>query len=100
MGGCGVQKRLIFLSSKIESRPNDLQQAFIDKQVPQCGWCMSGQIMTAIAFLDENPAPNREEIVEAMGQNYCRCGCYVRIFNAVEKAAQESSVLTMRESTA
>ncbi len=68
-----------------------LQQAFIDEQVPQCGWCMSGQIMTAAAFLAENPAPNSEEIIAAMGQNYCRCGCYVRIFTAVEKAAEETA---------
>jgi len=69
-----------------------VQEAFIEEQVPQCGWCMSGQIMTAAAFLDENPAPSGEEIVEAMGQNYCRCGCYTRIFSAVEKAAQETAV--------
>ncbi len=75
-----------------------VQQAFIDEQVPQCGWCMSGQIMTAAAFLKENPAPSSEEIVEAMGQTYCRCGCYVRIFNAVQKAAQEASAKTIQES--
>ena len=68
-----------------------VQQAFIDEQVPQCGWCMSGQIMTASAFLEENPVPNRDEIIEAMGQNYCRCGCYTRIFSAVEKAAKQTS---------
>jgi isoquinoline 1-oxidoreductase alpha subunit len=68
-----------------------VQQAFIDEQVPQCGWCMSGQIMTASAFLEKNPAPNHDEIVEAMGQNYCRCGCYTRIFKAVEKAAKQTS---------
>lgn len=76
-----------------------VQQAFIDEQVPQCGWCMSGQIMIAAAFLEENPAPSSEEIVEAMGRNYCRCGCYVRIFNAVEKAAQKMSMKTIQEST-
>jgi len=75
-----------------------VQQAFIDEQVPQCGWCMSGQIMTAAAFLDENPAPSSNEIVEAMGQNYCRCGCYTRIFAAVEKAAKETSVQQHLES--
>ena len=64
-----------------------VQQAFVDQQVPQCGWCMSGQIMVAAAFLDANPTPNEEQIVEAMGNNYCRCGCYVRIKSAVEQAA-------------
>lgn len=66
-----------------------LQQAFIDEQVPQCGWCMSGQIMTAAAFLANKPAPNTEEIVEAMAQNYCRCGCYVRILRAVSSVVQQ-----------
>jgi isoquinoline 1-oxidoreductase alpha subunit len=64
-----------------------LQQAFIDEQVPQCGWCMPGQIMTAAAFLMQIPKPNDDEIVEAMGKNLCRCGCYVRIKRAVKRAA-------------
>lgn len=68
-----------------------LQQAFIDEQVPQCGWCMSGQIMTAAAFLQATPNPSSEQIVAAMGENYCRCGCYVRILAAVTKAAKEMS---------
>ncbi|MDP8232281.1 MAG: (2Fe-2S)-binding protein [Candidatus Zophobacter franzmannii] len=66
-----------------------VQQAFIDNQVPQCGWCMSGQIMQASAFLAATPAPSEEQIVEAMGQNYCRCGCYVRIKDAVTAAADQ-----------
>lgn len=65
-----------------------VQQAFLDNQVPQCSWCMSGQMMTAAAFLDKNPNPTEEEIVEAMGDNYCRCGCYFRIKRAVGDAAQ------------
>lgn len=64
-----------------------LQQAFIAEQVPQCGWCMSGQIMTAAAFLAQNPTPTEDEIVEALNNNYCRCGCYVRIKAAVASAA-------------
>jgi isoquinoline 1-oxidoreductase alpha subunit len=64
-----------------------VQQAFVDAQVPQCGWCMSGQVMTAAAFLAETSAPDDDAIVEAMGNNYCRCGCYVRIFKAVKQAA-------------
>ena len=63
-----------------------VQQAFLEDQVPQCSWCMSGQMMTAAAFLAKNPTPNEEEIVEAMSQNYCRCGCYYRIKGAVAKA--------------
>jgi isoquinoline 1-oxidoreductase alpha subunit len=65
-----------------------VQQAFIDLQVPQCGWCMSGQIMAAAAFVDATPNPSDDQIVEAMGDNYCRCGCYVRIKAAVRQAAQ------------
>jgi isoquinoline 1-oxidoreductase alpha subunit len=64
-----------------------VQQAFIDEQVPQCGWCMSGQMMTAVAFLQSNPNPTMEEIDQAMGNNYCRCGCYARIRSAVSRAA-------------
>ncbi len=72
-----------------------VQRAFIEEQVPQCGWCMSGQIMTAAAFLEENPEPTEEEIIEAMSDNYCRCGCYTRIYKAVDKAAQETAVHTI-----
>jgi isoquinoline 1-oxidoreductase alpha subunit len=66
-----------------------VQQAFVDQQVPQCGWCMSGQMMTAAAFLARNPRPSIAEIVTAMSANYCRCGCYVRIQAAVALAAQQ-----------
>ena len=66
-----------------------MQQAFIDEQVPQCGWCMSGQIMTAAAYVENNPGASEDDIVTAMGNNYCRCGCYVRIKRAVLKAAGE-----------
>lgn len=65
-----------------------IQAAFLELQVPQCSWCMSGQMMTAAAFLSQNPNPSEEEIVEAMGQNYCRCGCYFRVKQAVGTAAQ------------
>ncbi len=64
-----------------------VQQAFIEGQVPQCGWCMSGQIMTAVSFIETTPNPTPEQIVAAMGNNYCRCGCYTRIYTAVAKAA-------------
>ena len=75
-----------------------VQQAFIDAQVPQCGWCMSGQIMTATAFLQQNPAPSEDDVVEAMGNNYCRCGCYHRIKQAVVAAASTmNGVATTQE---
>jgi isoquinoline 1-oxidoreductase alpha subunit len=64
-----------------------VQQAFLAEQAPQCGWCMSGQMMTAAALIAENPTPDDDEIVEAMSYNYCRCGTYVRIKRAVARAA-------------
>jgi isoquinoline 1-oxidoreductase alpha subunit len=64
-----------------------IQQSFLEQQVPQCSWCMSGQMMTAVAFLEQNSQPTEEEVVAAMGENYCRCGCYVRIKSAVQAAA-------------
>lgn len=65
-----------------------IQQAFIDVQVPQCGWCMSGQMMVATALLENNSNPSRQEIRRAMSANYCRCGCYFRIQLAIERAAE------------
>jgi isoquinoline 1-oxidoreductase alpha subunit len=73
------------------TRLHPMQQAFIDEQAPQCGWCMSGQIMTAAAFVENNPAATGDEIVAAMAANYCRCGCYTRIRRAVLKGAGEMS---------
>lgn len=65
-----------------------VQQAFLDEQAPQCSWCMSGQMMTAAALLVANANPSMAEIVEGMGRNYCRCGCYVRVRSAVARAAK------------
>jgi aerobic-type carbon monoxide dehydrogenase small subunit (CoxS/CutS family) len=65
-----------------------VQRAFIEKQGLQCGYCVPGQIMSAVALLKENPTPSREEIVEAMDGNICRCCNYVSILAAVEHAAQ------------
>ena len=66
-----------------------VQQAWLEAQVPQCGWCQPGQIMTAAAFLATTPHPTPEQVVEVMSQNYCRCGCYGRIKAAVLKAAEQ-----------
>jgi isoquinoline 1-oxidoreductase alpha subunit len=70
-----------------EGSLHPVQQAFIEEQVPQCGWCMSGQIMRATAFLEGNPNPTDEEIASAMNSNYCRCGTYGRIRRAVSHTA-------------
>jgi isoquinoline 1-oxidoreductase alpha subunit len=64
-----------------------VQQAFLEAQAPQCGWCQSGQMMTAAALLAANPDPTEDEIVEAMDGNYCRCATYGRIRQAVANAA-------------
>lgn len=69
-----------------------VQKAFLDEQVPQCSWCMSGQMMTAVALLEQNPNPNADEIRLAMNSVYCRCGTYYRIRKAVERAAQLKAV--------
>jgi isoquinoline 1-oxidoreductase subunit alpha len=66
-----------------------LQKAWVAEQVPQCGYCQSGQIMQAAALLAGNKKPTREEIVAHMDGNICRCGTYLRIISAIERAAQE-----------
>lgn len=69
-----------------------LQQAWIDEQVPQCGYCQSGQIMTAAGFLENNPNPTDEQITDAMNGNLCRCMAYTRIHKAVKSAADGGEV--------
>ena len=64
-----------------------LQQAWIDHQVPQCGYCQSGQIMSAVALLAETPKPSDQEIDAAMSGNVCRCGMYGRIKSAIKQVA-------------
>jgi nicotinate dehydrogenase subunit A len=64
-----------------------LQQAFIDEQAVQCGYCISGMIMTAAAFLTQNPTPDEPAIRQALAGNLCRCGTHVRILKAVARAA-------------
>jgi isoquinoline 1-oxidoreductase subunit alpha len=66
-----------------------LQKAWIAEQVAQCGYCQTGQIMKAAELLAENPKPNREQIVQHMDGNICRCGTYHRIIAAVERASRE-----------
>ena len=66
-----------------------LQKAWIAEQVPQCGYCQSGQIMQASALLGRTPLPTREQIIEHMDGNICRCGTYVRILAAIQRAARE-----------
>lgn len=68
---------------------NAVQRAWIDEQAPQCGYCQSGQIMSAMALLASNPAPDDADINAAMRGNICRCGAYSRIRRAIKRAAKE-----------
>jgi len=68
-------------------RPHPLQQAFLDEQAGQCGYCLSGIVISAKALLDRNPSPTRADIAAALDKNLCRCGAHPRILRAVEKAA-------------
>jgi len=72
-------------------RLHPVQQAWVEESVPQCGYCQPGQIMTAAAFLAQNPSPSDDEIRRAMSGNLCRCGTYVRIRRAVRRAAESGS---------
>src|SRR3984957_9340261 len=67
-----------------------IQKAWLDREVVQCGYCQSGQIMSASALLASNPRPTDSEIDDAMSGNICRCGTYVRIRDAIKRAAQSS----------
>ena len=68
-------------------KPHPLQKAYIEEQVPQCGYCLSGWIMTAAAFLKTNPRPTDAQIREAMGGIKCRCGTHMAIMRAIKRAA-------------
>ena len=70
-----------------ETGLHPVQQAWIDEQVPQCGYCQSGQIMAAVALLEDNPAPDDDDIDAAMSGNICRCGTYSRIRRGIKRAA-------------
>jgi nicotinate dehydrogenase subunit A len=74
-----------------EGRLHPLQQAFIDEQAAQCGYCASGIMMSAAALLASNPAPTESEIRAALDKNLCRCGTHNRIVRAVQRAAGRQS---------
>lgn len=71
-----------------EDSSHPLQKAWVEAQVPQCGYCQSGQIMQAATLLESNPTPNREDILKHMRGNLCRCGTYMRIVKAIQLAAK------------
>ena len=69
-------------------RPHRLQQAFIDEQAAQCGYCINGMIMRAAALLERTPKPTREQITTALSSNLCRCGTHMRIVRAIARASE------------
>lgn len=74
-----------------DGRLHPVQQAFIDELSPQCGFCTPGQVMAAVALLEENPTPTREEARQALSGNLCRCGAYDHYLNGVMRAAGQNS---------
>lgn len=86
-----VGKEITTIEGLSDDNSNPVQQAWIAEQVPQCGYCQSGQIMTAAALLKKNPHPSDKEIDAAMQGNICRCGTYPRIRKAIKAAATLST---------
>lgn len=74
-----------------EDQSHPVQKAWIEAQVPQCGYCQSGQVMSAVALLNKNPKPSDDDIDTAMSGNICRCGTYTRIRKAIHNASNEIS---------
>jgi len=81
-------RRIVTIEGLSPDRSHPLQRAWIDEQVPQCGYCQSGQIMQAAALLAKNPHPTEQQIVNGMTDNLCRCATYSRIVGAVQRAAE------------
>jgi isoquinoline 1-oxidoreductase subunit alpha len=84
-------KKVTTIEGLSPDRSHPVQRAWIAEQVPQCGYCQSGQIMQAAALLARNPHPTREQIDEAMNGNICRCGTYQRIRRAILSASGQSA---------
>ena len=84
-------KKITTIEGLSEDGNHEVQKAWRAQNVPQCGYCQAGQIMSAAALLADNPKPTADQIDEAMAGNICRCGCYQRIHEAVAMAAVEVS---------
>jgi isoquinoline 1-oxidoreductase alpha subunit len=83
-------KKITTIEGLSEKGDHPLQRAWVAEQVPQCGYCQSGQIMQAADLLQKTKKPTRQQIVEAMDGNICRCGTYPRVVRAIERAAGEA----------
>lgn len=82
------EQKITTIEGLSENGDHPVQKAWLEVDVPQCGYCQAGQIMTASALLESNPTPTDEEIETAMNGNICRCGTYLRIRKAVKMAAK------------
>ena len=85
-----VGKKITTIEGLSAKGDHPLQKAWILEQVPQCGYCQSGQIMKAAELLAKNPKPSRADIITHMDGNICRCGTYHRIIAAIERASKEA----------
>jgi len=83
-------KKITTIEGLSDDGSHPVQQAWIEHDVPQCGYCQAGQIMSASALLSENKSPSDSQIIEAMQGNICRCGTYIRIQAAIKTAAKLS----------
>jgi isoquinoline 1-oxidoreductase alpha subunit len=90
LGSVGT-KKITTIEGLSSDRSHPVQRAWIAEQVPQCGYCQSGQIMQAASLLAKNPRPNKEEIDDAMSGNICRCATYQRIRRAIQRTAGQKA---------
>jgi isoquinoline 1-oxidoreductase subunit alpha len=88
--GAVAGKTVVTIEGLSPNSSHPLQKAWIAEEVPQCGYCQSGQIMKAAELLAKNPKPSRADIITHMDGNICRCGTYHRIIAAIERAAKEA----------
>ena len=86
----GVQGRCIKTLEGLGTRdePHPVQQAFVDAQAAQCGYCLNGMIISTVALLERLPHPTDEQVRDALSHNLCRCGAHIEILNAVQRAAE------------
>jgi isoquinoline 1-oxidoreductase subunit alpha len=88
IGAIGAKRITTIEGLAPAGRLHPVQAAWIEEDVPQCGYCQAGQIMTAVALLTANPQPSDHDIIETMSNNLCRCGTYLRLRRAVRRAAR------------
>ncbi len=88
VGAVGAAKLTTLAGLGTADKPHKIQAAFIEEQVPQCGYCLNGWVMTSVALLEKNPLPSDAQIRDALTGLKCRCGTHMSILRAVKRAAQ------------